>query len=1196
MAAGPGPNITVMKHYNAVIWCTGWDSNYTLLDPDREHLSYYLTRSNFSEANFLGETRFNAWIVGQGILDDLGGSGINIVPPATSFIHQFLKVNEYTTVNPRMPLYLDGIYRDNLTHGLSYPMIRATGDYPDTISPVNNGKGIFWHDAGHTRYNALRFNDSIHNLIFMPWVFSLINDTTTAKYDNESYKDELCYLIMHWFSYPDYRYEVKTSKIDIKLSNYDPVLGGSYVVKTNVFNLGMNDTNIIVRFLDGDTIINTKSIFVPANGNSSTEVIWSPLYAGYRNIRINIDPDNDIPEVFDNLNNNATWSNQLVYFFYDDMENGTGNWQHDNTIVRINGESPLEFIENPVYSKINHTWDYSMSDGFVLNQSIYHSYGSSFFTLEPVGINKKPLDIVLVVDNSNLMTANLNALKKALLNFVNSSILDPRDRVAIYVFKDEQPLRLHNFTVCNASGKMSLIDAIINLNTSGFPAVWDTIGEAVNYSLYYGSTRIPVVVALTSGDDFGAGVNPAWGPEDGSENYAPWHDWIENIWGQIRYHNLDNTSGHDHYGKYRGLWGWQDLDDAGRNEYRYGLLNNSLVDIYTIGFGSGIEHDNNSGNSSIRFPYGWMGEYAQYENGLNLTGNMYNESGTTEFNLWRLANTSGGKYYYGSTPNDLNDIYQTILQDVIEEVELERTARSRALPRAPRASIFSDDFESGDFTGGPWTATLGWTVDTTSPYAGTYYARARGNIRASITQTRNIDLTDYYDTKLSFYQYTLNVETTDFMYVDVSQDGGTLWTNVRTWDGQTLETGNYRQYVINLSAYDGQPRVRLRFRVVMDQNVETWLIDNIGLNGNRTGGGPGGPPTPTLEDLYLAGDRNLTTYPFSLEKVSSAKLSFYHKYNMRTALNGVVVMVGTPADPLAVNWSFEYIRPTQPYTGNFLITEKRYDDYGNEMRWCWNGVSGNGKYTWDFVEVDLTNWTGFNQLRIKVAFLWAGPGDGGAYFIDDFRIKVTRNDSLSLSNESVDQWELTNNHGHSGNHCWWNHNASTNHLSGGLDNSLYSRPIDLTNARNATLSAYFKFNINTASGRPPDGFRVEISSDNGVTWKAINMGIRSAWGVSTNGSDSDDGVPGDGKSYSGLDRYGDDTQRDGWVEANTLTRLNTDISGWAGSVITLRFRVVTASNDNPYYGGRHYQWRTPTNNAYGLMIDDVIVYGFSLLN
>ena len=108
------------------------------------------------------------------------------------------------------------------------------------------------------------------------------------------------------------------------------------------------------------------------------------------------------------------------------------------------------------------------------------------------------------------------------------------------------------------------------------------------------------------------------------------------------------------------------------------------------------------------------------------------------------------------------------------------------------------------------------------------------------------------------------------------------------------------------------------------------------------------------------------------------------------------------------------------------------------------------------------------------------------------------------------------------------------------------------------------------------------------------MGVRTTWGVSGKDSDADDGVPNDGKSYTGLDVYGPDTTSDGWVEANTLTRLNTDITGWSGSVVILRFRVVTASDNNPHFGNTHYQ--SATSPIKGIMIDDVIIYGYSLLN
>ena len=1184
----PGPNITVMKHYNTVIWCTGYDENYTLLMGDQENLTNYFTRG-FPEAPYLGETKMNTWIIGQDILDNLGGSGVGMTPATSSFLYEYLRVKQYSTVGSTLPSSLHGVYRDNITHGLNYPMIQAGSDKADIIIPTNNAYGIFWQDTDHTNYNALRYNTTVHNLVFTPWVFSLINDTTTAIFTDESFKSELCYLILRWFYYPDERFELKTSPIDIELSSYNPVLGETYILKSNIYNLGGNDTNAIVRFLDGKTVINTKSIFVPANGNSSTEVIWSPLYAGFRDLFISVDPEDDISEVFDLLNNNASLNHQPVYFFYDDMENGSSNWEHDSTIVLINGESPLGYMDNPVFSNVNGTWNNSLTNGFFSNTSTYHSYSSSFFTIEPYGIpGKRPLDIVLTLDTSASMGGQKIAdLIVAAKNFINNTNLDSRDRVAIYSFVDEDPYREIDFTDCNPSGKAQLISIIEGLTATGYTPLWDSIGEGVSYAINNGSSsRVPIVISMTDGEDRGTG-----GREDGSETYCPWHNWSE---GEKRYHEVDGSSGHDHYGCYggdpssEGSWQWENLAD----EYRYGLLNITNVTVYTVGLG--LENDYELDNSSWRFSDGWMGEWARYEFPSTRNTSIYNESGTPEYNLWRVANTSGGDYFYANDSSQLDSIYQTVYKVIVYETTIHRSANQMDSKNrgSPRAQIFFDGLESGQFSP-TWTVGGGWNVLPNYQHNGFYYADATGKYTDStMTMSNDLDLSNYEDVRIVIWQYTYDtVEVQDDFYFEVSTNSGTSWTTVRAWDGDDLLDiyDEYHRYIIPLTAYDGSSLFRIRFRFTMNQKNRWWYIDDIEILGNVTAGGNG-----TMDPgLFAEGDRNLTTHPFSLNNVTEAKLSFYHKYNLRLGFNGVVVMVGTP-DNTGINWNFEYAQPTQPYTQNYFIERTRYDDFDNEMRWCWNGVSGNGKYTWDYIEVDLTNWTGLDSVCIRIAFLWAGRGSGGGYFIDDLKVEVTRNESISSITASVDQWNLTTQHAHSGTHCWWNRDALTGNLSGGLDNSLYTRPIDLTNARNATLSAFLKFNINAESGRPPDGFRMEISSDNGVTWKAINMGVRTAWGLSGNESDASDGVSNDGKSYTGLDVYGQDNVKDNWVEASTLTRLNTDISGWAGEVIILRIRVVTASDDNPYYGDEHYDWDGAPFR--GIMVDDVIIYGFSLLN
>ncbi|MCK5562085.1 MAG: hypothetical protein KAJ51_15910, partial [Thermoplasmata archaeon] len=251
----------------------------------------------------------------------------------------------------------------------------------------------FWQNSGHTKYNGLKHNATKYNLIFYPWEFSFIDNPAEfggsgayayQVWDTpglEANQAEIVYMTMHWLGYPESRIELKTSKIDIELSSYNPMYGNSYILNTNVYNYGVNETSVVIRFFDGNTIIDTKALFVPADGNSSVEVIWIPLYAGNRTLAVAVDTANDVPEIFEVLNNNATFENRHVYFFYDDMENGAGNWNHDSIIMRINGESPLDFIDPPVYSEIEDS--FAILNGFDQNMSEYHSHNVSFYAPEP---------------------------------------------------------------------------------------------------------------------------------------------------------------------------------------------------------------------------------------------------------------------------------------------------------------------------------------------------------------------------------------------------------------------------------------------------------------------------------------------------------------------------------------------------------------------------------------------------------------------------------------------------------------------------------------------------------------------------------------------------------------------------------------------------------------------------------------------
>ncbi|MDO9536719.1 MAG: CARDB domain-containing protein [Thermoplasmata archaeon] len=391
-----------------------------------------------------------------------------------------------------------------------------------------------------------------------------------------------------------------------------------------------------------------------------------------------------------------------------------------------------------------------------------------------------------------------------------------------------------------------------------------------------------------------------------------------------------------------------------------------------------------------------------------------------------------------------------------------------------------------------------------------------------------------------------------------------------------------------------------------------WIFATTGASVPGESGTPGlSPDGPNM-------NKSAVTKAMDLRNMDSAKLEFWHKYNMVPGANGGILMVGykeSAAGPL----KWKYVVPSSAYTGNLrLNVTSRVDSFDTFIQWSWNGISGRGTFTWEKVSLNLLPWvtnsTGghmngaydmHSSVHVKFQYYQYGGGTGYGWYIDDVRVTVSRPNSVTTPDSNCqDLWNLTNVYNaHSGNYCWANVDPLTGLMKPGIDNYLMSTPIDLTNARIAYLSAYVKFNLNYNSGAPPDGFRVEISDDNGITWKAVNLGVRSAWNVSGTDNDASDGYPGDGKSYSGLtDSYNINSsdaanllaaQADGyWVSLDSLTRINIDLSSFSGNAIQIRFRVVT--NSDPGYA--HSNNANQVNPDFGgFYLDDVIVEGETIL-
>jgi len=337
----------------------------------------------------------------------------------------------------------------------------------------------------------------------------------------------------------------------------------------------------------------------------------------------------------------------------------------------------------------------------------------------------------------------------------------------------------------------------------------------------------------------------------------------------------------------------------------------------------------------------------------------------------------------------------------------------------------------------------------------------------------------------------------------------------------------------------------------------------------------------------VAGNVNKTavTDTFNLTNHESATLSFWHKYNLTADQNGVFLQVGFKdiTQGGINNWDWKYVNPAS-YTGNLSASETVSDTWANPITNCWNNISDE----WEYVEINLLDHVPVaysDEVRVKFNYTQFGGGSGDGWYVDDVRITASRMENVTIEPNFKDIWQMTNTTSHSGENCWSNVDPLTGDVRGGIDNSLTTMPIDLTNAMDVDFTAYMKFNINEHGGAPPDRFRVEVTKDEGVAWTAINLGVRSAWNVSGTGNDIDDGAA-DGKAYSGLTDSGDPIADDYWVEANTLTRINANLTSFNGNIIQLRFRMVTSNNVS-------YQHNNSLNSPYpgfgGFYVDDVEV-------
>ena len=1023
-----GPDIETLMRYTSVIWVLPEEEidpllPETLTADDRDYLIQYLTKS-YEESVYLTNVTPKLVVISGCLFTDILGAPGSVSDP---FLYRHMGVGTftgrtgYTTITGTsddsylLPFHgLEGtflreVYGEGVEGRAENPLFGE-----ESVSTTLYGVG----EAGQTPLGILHSSEDqgyLAELISIPFQIGTANSDGIV---------EMLFGLFRDLNLTVESPEIVSRAVDINVSGTVHQLGDVFLIKTLVANLGGAGGSFVVRLYDGDLILKTDAIYIPPGGVATVETTWIPTLAGQRVIMVKADYYQDVEEVFEG--NNNPFINVPVYFFFDDLEDtDASSWEHEATIVRINGENALEFLDETQEQYTNIVKDWSEANGFNSTSRYSHSASFSFWSgQEP----PPPLDVVICMDTSSSMSgdpiAKLKVAAKALV-----AQLSDQDRVALMWYAGSGNVHNVSFTQLTESGRAYINSQIDSMTPKAITQIWDMSGAGISYAYYgHAAGHVPAVVILSDGvDRLGDDSEPPE-PDDnndlntlerGSNRWCPWHSF-----GQV----VTYTS---HFGKYGGdasSYGFWYTVTFPSPTTRNGLLNAPLP-VFTIGLN--LEHHSppNSPSTSTKPAEKSVNTYAYYTGGA--------ESGTVEYNLWRMATTSqGGKYFYSPDENSLLSVFNTVAYEL---------KKLQTLTRSSGAGTPTDSEQ---------------------------YSR-------------------------------------------------------------------------------------------------------------------GGTRAPACVE---PGDRYIITEEFSLLGANSARLVYFQKYQMDVGSNGGVVLVGTSDD--GTEWRYRYVIPQGQYSGNLDLESYRYDDYGREMRWVYNGVSAGGRYDWERVTVDLTPFRGKSHVKIMFLYLAVTWGVGEGWFIDDVEVRISRSDAQPPTSTIADQWYLAEDEviAHSGSH-FWSFVDPTYGLKPGADAALYLRPVDLTSAKWARLTFYVRFNINSNSGFPPDCLRVEISTDNWKSFRTLHNGVRIGWGVTGTEGDLSDGIA-DGKSYTGIPDDGLTAEEANyWVSSETLTRFQGDLTAYRGKTVHIRFRVVT--NGYPLVGPKPYDHYEDPDLFKGVYLDDIVISGAS---
>jgi len=306
-----------------------------------------------------------------------------------------------------------------------------------------------------------------------------------------------------------------------------------------------------------------------------------------------------------------------------------------------------------------------------------------------------------------------------------------------------------------------------------------------------------------------------------------------------------------------------------------------------------------------------------------------------------------------------------------------------------QVTVFSDNFESGTSN---WSLTSTWGLSTTSSHSTSHSLTESptgnyGNNLNYVTATLSsgVNLSTALSANLSFWAKYSIEGGFDYMYLDVSANGGTSWVNIASYD-DTLN--NWTQFNYSLGGYVGNSSVKIRFRFYSDGavNYDGMYIDDVIITSDTVdNAAPLVLHTPPVfyEGVFLAD--TIVADIIDISGVQTAELKYSVDGSSYTTVSGVNTIGDT----------YHFIIPQQPagaMVDYFFHAIDSASTPNTEITDTFSYISGN-YIAYDNGQVDFVDSTGSGE-SVAVRITLSGTSSLKGILIRNYTDVNRSNDSM----------------------------------------------------------------------------------------------------------------------------------------------------------------------------------------------------------